>query len=91
MWSVPYNRMFYKNWLGVGITTDKSKANAENLFDIMYFGTNKVIDVDRRGYYDTAQPVQVKNAYVSIEGTMGTSRKPDVNIEVQPVDGDNEA
>ncbi|XP_060062561.1 tereporin-Ca1-like [Ylistrum balloti] len=86
MWEAPFNFDFYDNKLAVGIVP--SSAHTSSMFDVMSGGSGNFT----RGVYDSSiRTIEYCDEALCVEGTMGTSHKTQVHIQVIPRSIDNVA
>ncbi|XP_069136922.1 tereporin-Ca1-like [Argopecten irradians] len=84
MWEAPFNFDFYSNKLAVGIVP--ADAHTNSMFDVMNKGTGNFT----RGDYDNSvHTIEYCDEALCVEGTMGTSHKTQVHIQVIPKSVDN--
>ncbi|OWF36767.1 tereporin-Ca1-like [Mizuhopecten yessoensis] len=86
MWEAPFNFDFYSNKLAVGIIPYGTHTSA--MFDVMNKGSGNFT----RGVYDrNIHTIVYCDEDLCVEGTMGTSHKTQVHIQVIPTAIDNVA
>ncbi|XP_033751129.1 tereporin-Ca1-like [Pecten maximus] len=86
MWEAPFNFDFYSNKLAVGIVP--STAHTSSMFDVMNGGSGNFT----RGTYDNSvHTIEYCDEALCVEGTMGTSHKTQIHIQVIPRSVENVA
>lgn len=86
MWEDPFNLNFYSNTLAVGIIEED--AHTASMYDTMMKGSGNFT----RGVYDqTIHTIEYCDGALCVTGTMGTSHKNQIHIQVIPVILDNMA
>jgi len=78
MYSAPYSFDFYSNWLALALTTSSVGLDAEEMYD------EDPSFMAKREYYDMVRPARICREGLCISGTMGTSHKTIVHINLYP-------
>ena len=92
MWSVPYDYLYYENWLAVGIAYFYRHAPGNQWYEFMYNNTPYCcanFPFDRRQYSSSVSPVIVEHDRYIIRATMGTGHDAQVRIQVRPRYGED--
>jgi len=88
MYSVPYDQDLYSNWLGVGIFDLKEakadcghhQCDPEDNYNLMYYQDEE--GFARKDFYGDLDPVTHEGDGFSIEGSMGNSHTPTIQISI---------
>jgi len=89
MYSVPYDKNLYSNWLSVGIfdATQKSRnynhqnGNIEDFYTRMYY--NSQVDFARKDFYRDTNPVFFSSNNFRIQGVMDSSSTPVISVKIE--------
>jgi hypothetical protein len=86
MWHAPFSFDFHSNWMGFAISREGFTSSSRQWFDKMY-GRKTISEFSTcsvKKYNNNVEQLCVCGDHFEICGTMGTSHKPDIKIEVRP-------
>lgn len=78
MYSAPYSFDFHSNWLALAITSSATTLDADKMYYKSYS------HMARQEYDDRVVPTEICRQGLCIKGSMGTSHKPTVTIQLYP-------
>jgi len=78
MYSAPYDFNYHSNWMSLAITSNAVHLDAHKMY---YYNYQYMV---REEYYYKMKPAEICQQGLCIKGSMGTSHKPEIKIELFP-------
>lgn len=89
MWSSPFNHVFNKNHLAIGITKPGDTVHEKNMFEKMYSGQQGNLKCyQKEEYFEKTVTISLEDDDLKILGNMGSGHRNAITIVIQPKTAD---